>query len=258
LAKVGLSYQHACDLSCSVAAGQLVSRLQLTWQGLAPQSTDTTSATQQSTGSFQKLLSVVIFYWCCEIIFFFTSIAETPIIRDSDSWTAHIWGLYFLMIIAKYTLMMIAFILLFSQTSVVRGLQVVFFLTSCFWVINVVLRLDPVYTARVDKSLVPYQFEKRVENYNPAPYQFTQYLMDLLRFSFWVITAIVLRNLRVYIRTKYAIPQNDPVMNNDCCCSCCCPCFVAGQMLRHTTDYNEYPATCCTETGIPPRAPSIV
>lgn len=80
-------------------------------------------------------------------------------------------------------------------------------------------------------------------------------IFKLFQYIYWITTTIVLANLRTYVRQKYAIPAGSW---EDCCCSCWCPCFVSAQMLRHTTDYDVYPATCCTETGIPPYAPSIV
>ena len=76
---------------------------------------------------------------------------------------------------------------------------------------------------------------------------------------FWIIMAVLLARVRSTVRERYGIPPSclgetldDPAV------SCCCCCFAAGQMLRHTTDYETYPSTCCTRTGIPPTAPSIV
>jgi Cys-rich protein (TIGR01571 family) len=80
-------------------------------------------------------------------------------------------------------------------------------------------------------------------------------LTDVVHYSFYGWTVYVLWNVRIRLREKYAIPSQG---TEDFCCSCFCPCFVAAQMLRHTTDYETYPATCCTERGIPAHAPSIV
>ena len=80
-------------------------------------------------------------------------------------------------------------------------------------------------------------------------------LSDFIHYSFFGLTVYVLVNVRQQVRQRYGIPGH---VNEDCVCSCCCPCFVAGQMLRHTTDYDVYPATCCTDRGIPAHAPSIV
>jgi hypothetical protein len=80
--------------------------------------------------------------------------------------------------------------------------------------------------------------------------------MDIvLHAAFYIWTVVVLIRVRRQVRETYGIPATG---NEDVCCSCFCPCFVAAQMLRHTTDYDIYPSTCCTETGIPAYAPSIV
>jgi hypothetical protein len=86
-------------------------------------------------------------------------------------------------------------------------------------------------------------------------------IRDRFHYIYWITTTVVLTNLRRFVRQKYAIPPNLSGTGGDledCCCSCWCPCLVSSQMLRHTTDYDVYPATCCTERGIPPHAPSIV
>jgi PLAC8 family len=86
------------------------------------------------------------------------------------------------------------------------------------------------------------------------------FIRDLLHYVFFFGTVLILRNVRKSVRAKYAIPITVAACGEceDCCCSLFCPCFVAAQMLRHTTDYDTYPATCCTERGIPKHAPAIV
>lgn len=81
-------------------------------------------------------------------------------------------------------------------------------------------------------------------------------LIDLWFYSSWVIMAVILYNVRRTTRNMYGIPAS--AESEDCLVSTFCPCFAAGQLLRHTTQYDIYPATCCTERGIPPYAPSIV
>lgn len=81
-------------------------------------------------------------------------------------------------------------------------------------------------------------------------------LRDMLHYLAFGVMVILLRNVRETLRAKYAIPASHE--QEDCLCSLVCPCLVAAQMLRHTTDYDLYPATCCTERGIPAHAPSIV
>lgn len=77
----------------------------------------------------------------------------------------------------------------------------------------------------------------------------------VLHATYFLFTVVILIRVRKQVREKYGIPAQG---NEDICCSACCPCFVAAQMLRHTTDYDTYPSTCCTATGIPAYAPSIV
>ena len=62
--------------------------------------------------------------------------------------------------------------------------------------------------------------------------------------------------VRLHVRARYAIPGNATA---DLTCSICCPTLVVAQLLRHTTDYEQYPSLCClSATGIPITAPSIV
>jgi hypothetical protein len=83
---------------------------------------------------------------------------------------------------------------------------------------------------------------------------------DILAYVYLAFTVVVLRNLRRHVRSKYSIPEGDscPSGCEDVCCSMCCSCLVVGQMMRHTADYETYGARCCTDTGLPLHAPSIV
>lgn len=70
----------------------------------------------------------------------------------------------------------------------------------------------------------------------------------------------ILMNVRAYIREKYAIPEQYgcPSGCEDACCSCFCSWCTVAQIARHTTDYDTYRATCCSETGLPEHVPAIV
>jgi PLAC8 family len=83
-------------------------------------------------------------------------------------------------------------------------------------------------------------------------------MIDLWFYLSWVVMAVILYNVRKTTRQMYGIPVGCSGESEDCLVSTFCPCFAAGQLLRHTTQYEIYPATCCTERGIPPHAPSIV
>lgn len=79
---------------------------------------------------------------------------------------------------------------------------------------------------------------------------------DLLAYVYMVLCVVQLRNVRSYVRTAYAIPGSNAA---DVGCSVVCPCFVAAQLLRHTADYDTVSSQCCcSETGLPVNAPSIV
>lgn len=84
---------------------------------------------------------------------------------------------------------------------------------------------------------------------------------SLLAYIYFGFSVLLLRNIRVHVRSKYAIPESGdcPVSGcEDCCCSLACPCLVAAQMMRHTADYEIYGGRCCTENGLVATAPSIV
>jgi len=77
---------------------------------------------------------------------------------------------------------------------------------------------------------------------------------------------------RSYIRQKYGIParycgsskiESLQASTRSChfedfCCSLCCHCCTISQMARHTMDYDTFPATCCTPTGVRDSVPDVV
>jgi Cys-rich protein (TIGR01571 family) len=71
------------------------------------------------------------------------------------------------------------------------------------------------------------------------------------------ILVIVIRT-RTHIRNLYSIPEQHCTGCEDFCCALwCSPCTVC-QMARHTADYHQYKASCCTETGLDASAPHVV
>ena len=137
-----------------------------------------------------------------------------------------------------------------SIAETTGAFKIIFTYVVCYYVVYYSLSLLLAY-------LDPEIFDE--ENTSAAQMStagiFVASLMDLIRYMGFIILFILLRNVRATVRAKNAIPAKE---HEDCFCSVFCPCLVAAQMLRHTTDYNTYPATCCTETGIPAHAPSIV
>jgi Cys-rich protein (TIGR01571 family) len=61
--------------------------------------------------------------------------------------------------------------------------------------------------------------------------------------------------MRHHIRKKYTISGGHC---QDCCYAFFCSSCSIAQMMRHTADYDTYVSKCCTETGVPNHAPSIV
>lgn len=94
----------------------------------------------------------------------------------------------------------------------------------------------------------------------PTSYYVVCAIDDLLAVAYFGFTIVVLRNLRSHVRSKYAIPEANqcPAGFEDTCCSIFCSCCVAAQMMRHTANYEVTPGRCCTDTGTPKNAPSIV
>lgn len=74
-----------------------------------------------------------------------------------------------------------------------------------------------------------------------------------INWAFLIIIVVVAYNVRVAVRAKYSIPNTDckgtPGMEDCCCAFWCAKCSTA-QMLRHTGDYENKTAMCCTDTGL--------
>lgn len=76
--------------------------------------------------------------------------------------------------------------------------------------------------------------------------------------SFCIFFIALTCKTRKHIRNKYNIPEQSCHGCEDCCCAYWCSCCTVAQMARHTGDYESYAGRCCSETGMPPHAPSIV
>lgn len=75
---------------------------------------------------------------------------------------------------------------------------------------------------------------------------------------FAIFTMFLVCKTRRRIRERYSIPEQNCKGCEDCCCAYWCACCTVAQMARHTADYETYAGLCCSETGMPPHAPSIV
>ena len=61
----------------------------------------------------------------------------------------------------------------------------------------------------------------------------------------------VTQSTRSSLRDKYLIREHlCSDLEDLCCATCCLPCSIS-QMSRHTGNYDEYEAVCCSRTGLP-------
>ena len=68
---------------------------------------------------------------------------------------------------------------------------------------------------------------------------------------YYLFIIIVAIRTRALVRQKYKIrPQYCGECEDFCCVVCCYACTVC-QIARHTVDYEQHEATCCTATGLP-------
>ena len=82
--------------------------------------------------------------------------------------------------------------------------------------------------------------------------------LSLLGMAISIFFFIITCKTRRHIREKYQIPEQQCHGCEDCCCTYWCSCCTVAQMARHTGDYANHGARWCSETGLPPNAPSIV
>ena len=77
-----------------------------------------------------------------------------------------------------------------------------------------------------------------------------------IAYAIFLIYLIAITRYR--IRSRYGIPEQNCRGCEDCCCAFWCHCCTISQMARHTANYDNYAANCCSETGLGRNAPSIV
>ena len=95
----------------------------------------------------------------------------------------------------------------------------------------------------------------------PTPFVFTlMVIRRLMHYVFLALLVFITWNLRANVRSKFAIPEDESCNTGceDLLCAVCCNHLSIAQLLRHTTDYETYNASCCSETGVPRHVPSIV
>lgn len=108
-----------------------------------------------------------------------------------------------------------------------------------------------VYMSALNTYIQSFLVNNEVVDMNPVflyAHDFGNYI-----FSFWSILALC--RTRRSVRETYSIPGNDC---EDCLHSTFCPCCTVAQVARHTGEFETYPSTCCSATGLGPHAPMAV
>jgi|Transcript_46730 Cys-rich protein (TIGR01571 family) len=87
-------------------------------------------------------------------------------------------------------------------------------------------------------------------------------LNQVLASVFGLYTLFILARTRRAVREAYAIPAKSSCSGGGCiedvCCSLCCGCCTAAQLARHTADYRNSKAVCCSGTGLPKLDPVLI
>lgn len=84
------------------------------------------------------------------------------------------------------------------------------------------------------------------------------HLQKAIEMAYAIYLLIATCRTRQVVRNHYDIPEENCKGCEDCCCAFWCSCCTVTQMMRHTADYEQYPAACCTETGLPSHAPQTI
>ena len=113
-----------------------------------------------------------------------------------------------------------------------------------------------------DRSLHVFLKSQAKHSKDAAGFVFVQTLRLLARFSYGCYIWFCLWKTRGVIRQRYQIPpscvEDSCGRIEDAACAFCFPCCTVAQLSRHTADFSTYHSACCTETGLPERAPSVV
>lgn len=73
----------------------------------------------------------------------------------------------------------------------------------------------------------------------------------MVNVAFWCYIVFVTQSTRYSLRQKFMIREEQCYDLEDLCCATfCLPCTVS-QMSRHTADYDNYEAVCCSKNGLP-------
>lgn len=76
------------------------------------------------------------------------------------------------------------------------------------------------------------------------------WIRAVLTLAFYLYVLILIIRTRSYIRAQYRIPEGCCGCCEDCCCAFWCHCCTVLQMARHTADYRQHKAACCSDDGL--------
>jgi len=86
----------------------------------------------------------------------------------------------------------------------------------------------------------------------PQPTDPTPPMLKAATFMACIYIMVVVIRLRYNLREQHAIPERNCIGCEDCCVAYWCGCCTISQMARHTADYSEERAYCCTDNGLDP------
>lgn len=94
----------------------------------------------------------------------------------------------------------------------------------------------------------------------PWEYHLLYYARLCLVLVWSLFFVLAVARTRSWIRRQYGIPEDTACEGGceDCCCACFCTGCTICQMARHTANFRDFNATCCTENGLEGTAPDVV
>mmetsp|Transcript_6272 Transcript_6272/g.12547 ORF Transcript_6272/g.12547 Transcript_6272/m.12547 type:complete len:307 (+) Transcript_6272:91-1011(+) len=132
--------------------------------------------------------------------------------------------------------------------------RILFIITAVYQIINWILTI--VVDEAEDDDERYYDVENDTSNKESDPaIEAVGAVNAAISLSFGLFILIITIRSRGYIRRKFNIPGN---CFEDCCCSFWCSCCTVCQMARHTADYDQYSANCCSDNGLNGGAPDAV
>jgi Cys-rich protein (TIGR01571 family) len=127
--------------------------------------------------------------------------------------------------------------------------KTLFLLAVAYWVVFSVLGIIALSGTDVTTTTNPYTGEISYQTTFESWVYGIYVVRTITGVAYGVFFLIVATLTRACIRRKYNIPESCCGPCDDFCCSFWCGTCSVCQMARHTADYANYPAACCSETG---------